>query len=193
MIRLFPLLLVASLAYGQTENAGNLELSLSPETMLTLNLSSGDYRIVPGASDKLVIKSQAKIPSARRKVRFGLNASSEEASVIVDGPHNYAALIQVPTNINLNIRLNGGRLTMAGIEGDKNIESNAGRLDIDVGHPEKYRMVEATVNTGAIDASAFHSSKSGAMQSFSTSGPGKYSLHVHVGTGQIRLFTDEVL
>jgi hypothetical protein len=193
MIRLLPLLLVASLAYGQTENAGNLELSLSPQTMLTLNLSTGDYRIVPGTSDKLVIRSQAKAASAHCKVRFGLNASSEDASVIVDGPHNYSAVIQVPTNINLNVRLNGGRLTMAGIEGDKNIESNAGRLNIDIGHPEKYGTVEATVNTGAIDASAYHSSKSGAMQSFSTSGPGKYRLHVHMGTGQIRLFTDESL
>jgi hypothetical protein len=194
MLRLVSLLLVTSLAYAQSENAGNLELSLTPETMLTLNLSSGDYRIVPGPADKLVIKSQPKNSAARRKVRFGLNASTEEASVRVDGPSNYAAVIQVPTNINLNVHLNGGRLTMAGIEGDKNIESNAGKLSIDVGHPENYRTVEASVNAGAIDASAFHGSRSGARQSFSVCcGPGKYSLHVHVGTGQIRLFADESL
>jgi hypothetical protein len=191
MLRLIALLVATTLAGAQSENAGNLELSLTPETMLTLNLSYGDYRIVPGASDKLVIKSQASDPAARRRVRFGLNASTEEASVSVDGPSNYAAIIQVPMNINLNVRLSGGRLTMAGIDGDKNIESSAGRLNIDVGHPENYRTVEASVNAGEIDASAFHGSKSGAMQSFNARGPGKYNLHVHVGTGRIRLFTDE--
>jgi hypothetical protein len=191
MVRLPLFLLAASLAFAQTENAGNLELSLAPQTMLTLNLSSGDYRIVAGAADKLVITSQAKSPAVRRKVRFGLNASSTEATVRVDGPSNFAAVIQVPTNINLNVRLKGGRLTMAGIEGDKDIESNAGKLNIGVGHPENYRTVDASVNAGEIDASAFHGARFGANQSFSASGPGRYSLHVHVGTGQIRLFTDE--
>lgn len=193
MFRLLPLLLAAGLAAGQTGNEGNLELSLTPETLLTLDLSSGSYTIVPGASDKLVIKSQAKSASARRKVRFGLNASTQDASVRVDGPSNYAAVIEVPTNINLHVRLDRGRLTMAGIKGDKNIESSAAKLNIDVGRPDNYRTVEASVNAGEIQASAFHSSKSGAMQTFSASGPGKYSLHVHVGTGQIRLFTDDSL
>jgi hypothetical protein len=193
MFRLLTLLLAASLTSAETGNEGNLELSLTPETLLTLDLSSGSYRIVPGAADKLVIKSQAKTASARRKVRFGLNASTQDASVRVDGPSNYAAVIEVPTNINLNVRLDRGRLTMAGIKGDKNIESSAGKLNIDVGRPDNYRTVEASVNTGEIKASAFHSSKSGAMQTFNAIGPGKYSLHVHVGTGQIRLFTDESL
>jgi Putative adhesin len=193
MVRLLAVLLfAATLVCAQTKNAGNLELSLAPKAMLTLDLSSGDYRIEPGPADKLVIKSQSK-SADRHKVRFGLNATPDEASVKVDGPRNFAAIIQIPSNVRLNVRLNGGRLTMARIAGDKDIESNAGKLSIDVGHPDDYGIVDASVNLGEIDAPAFHGSKSGALQSFNSNGPGKYRLHVHVGTGQIRLFTDEAL
>jgi hypothetical protein len=193
MVRLLPLLFAVTLVCAQTKNAGNLELSLAPQAVLTLDLSSGDYRIEAGPADKLVIKSQSKNSAERRKVHFGLSATPQEASVKVEGPQSFAATIQIPSNVSLNVRLNGGRLTMARISGDKNIESNAGKLSIDVGRPEDYRSVDASVNVGAIDASAFHDSKSGVLQSFNASGPGKYHLHVHVGTGQIRLFTDEAL
>ncbi len=193
MVRLLALLFAATLACAQNKNAGNLELSLAPESMLTLELSSGDYRIEPGPADKLVIKSQTRSAAERAKVRFGLNAGPQEASVKVDGPRNFAATIQVPRNVSLNVRLNRGRLTMASIEGDKNIESNAGKLNIEVGPPEDYRSVEASVNVGQIDASAFHGSKSGALQSFSASGPGRYRLRVHVDSGQIRLSRNEPL
>jgi hypothetical protein len=193
MVRLLPLLFAVTLVCAQTRNAGNLELSLAPEAVLTLDLSSGDYRIEAGPADKLVIKSHGRSAAERRKVHFGLNATLQEASVKVEGPQNFAATIQIPSNVSLNVRLNGGRLTMARISGDKNIESNAGKLSIDVGRPEDYRTVEASVNVGAIDASAFHGSRSGALQSFNANGPGKYHLRVHVGTGQIRLFTDEAI
>ncbi len=198
MVRLRPLLVAATLlattfVCAQTRNAGNLELSIAPESMLTLELSPGNYKVEPGPADRLVIKSHMRSAAERRKVRFGLNAGAQEASVKVEGPPNFAATIQIPRNVSLNVRLNGGRLTMARIEGDKNIESNTGKLSIDVGRPENYRIVEASVNVGKIDASAFHDSREGVQQSFSASGPGRYSLHVHVGTGQISLFTDESL
>ncbi len=198
MVRLLPLLVATTLfattlVCAQTRNAGNLELSVAPESVLTLELSAGNYKIEPGPADKLVIKSQARSAVERRKVRFGLSAGPQEASVKVDGPENFAATIQIPRNVSLNIRLNGGRLSMARIEGDKDIQSSAGKLSIDVGRPGSYRTVEASVNVGKIDASAFHDSREGVQQSFSASGPGRYHLHVHVGTGQIRLFTDEAL
>jgi len=193
MVRLLVFLFATTLVCAQNKNAGNLELNVAPNSKLTLELSSGDYRIEPAPADKLVIKSQTRNSAERRKVRFGLNAGPEEASVKLDAPPNFAATIQIPRTVNLNVRLNGGRLTMASIEGDKDIESNAGKLSIDVGHPEDYRTVDASVNVGEIDASAFHDAKSGVQQSFAARGPGRYRLHVHVDTGQIRLFTSDAL
>lgn len=198
MVRL--LLLLVSLATtlvsaqirdeGKTQSEGKFELGLIPGAQLKLELSSGDYTIESGRADRLVIQSQSKDPAERQKVRFGLNATRQEASVKVNGPQNLVVTIQIPKNVNLSVRLNGGRLTMAHIEGDKDIESHAGQLTINVGRPQDYKAVDASVTIGDIDAPAFHASKGGLVRSLNATGPGKYRLHVHLGAGQIRLFAE---
>jgi hypothetical protein len=185
----FSILLAATLSWARSPDRGNLELGLTPGTPLRLELTSGDYQIEAGQSDKVVIVSQTRNPEDRSKVRFGVNANSGEASVKVTGPKQYSARIQIPQNTNLNIRLNGGKLTINSIDGDKDIESNGGQLNIGVRRPEDYGAVDASVNVGNIDASAFGGSKAGLSRTFRTQGPGRYRLHVHVGTGEINLLT----
>jgi hypothetical protein len=111
--------------------------------------------------------------------------------VRVEGPRNFAATIEIPRNVNLNVRLTAGKLVIDRIEGDKDIESNAGELQINVGKADDYRSVHASVNAGEIDASAFRAQKGGLFRSFDSKGPGIYRLRVHVGAGQIRLFSAE--
>jgi len=132
----FSILLAAALSWARSQDQGNLELAIAPGTPLKLELTSGDYKIEAGQSDKVVIVSQTKNPDDRSKVRFGVNTTPGEASVKVTGPKEYSAKIQIPQNINLNIRLNGGKLTINSIDGDKDIESNGGQLNIDVKRPE---------------------------------------------------------
>lgn len=184
----FATLLFITLAWGET-NETSLQLSVQPGQAVTLQLSSGDYRIEAGAGDKVVVISQNKQESQRQKPRFGIDANANEASVRVDGPNNYAAVIQVPKNSNLRIRLSGGRLRVDGINGDKDIESNAGAVSIDVGRPENYARVDASVDVGHIDAAPFQIAREGLEQSFSRQGPGSYRLHAHVGTGEIKLYS----
>jgi hypothetical protein len=186
-IAAFSILLAATLSWARSPDRGNLELGISPGTPLRLELTSGDYQIEAGQSDKVVIVSQTRNADDRGKVRFGVNANSGEASVKVTGPKQYSARIQIPQNINLNIRLSGGKLTITSIDGDKDIESNGGQLNIGVSRPEDYGAVDASVNVGNIDASAFGGSKAGVSRSFRTQGPGRYRLHVHVGAGEINL------
>jgi hypothetical protein len=192
-IMALSIVLAAVLCWAHSQNQGTLELSIVPGTPLRLKLTSGEYRIEAGVSDKVVIVSRTKNPSDRGKVRFGVNANPGEASVKVTGPKEYSAKIQIPQNINLNIRLNGGKLTINSIDGDKDIESNGGQLNIDVRRPEDYGAVDASVNVGNIDASAFGGAKAGLLRTFRTQGPGKYRLHVHVGAGEINLLTARVL
>jgi len=194
-IAAFFLFLVAALgwAYSQGNDQGNLELGINPGTPLKLELTSGDYRIEAGQSDKVVIVSNTQNSGDRSKVRFGVNTTPGEASVKVTGPKEYSAKIQIPQNISLNIRLNGGRLTINSIDGDKDIESNGGQLNINVTRPEDYGAVDASVNAGNIDASAFGSSNDKLMRTFRTKGPGKYRLHVHLGSGEINLLTGQAM
>jgi hypothetical protein len=168
--------------------SGRLQLQLVPGQVLKLELSSGDYRIEPGASDKLVVISKMSEATAR----FGVDANSKQASVKVDGPPNYVAVIQIPRNSDLHVRLNGGRLQVAGIEGDKDIESHAGTVSIQVGAPESYAKVDASVGVGHVDARVFQSDQEGFGKSFHRQGPGRYHLHAHVGEGEITFFSDMI-
>ncbi|HST80015.1 MAG TPA: hypothetical protein VLN58_16130, partial [Verrucomicrobiae bacterium] len=148
----FALFLTVSLGCGEI-NDGRLQLQLLPGQVLKLVLSSGDYRIEPGVSDKVVVISKSQ--PQQQKPHFGIDTNSKEASVRVEAPKNYAAVIQVPRNSSLKVRLNGGRLSVTGIEGDKDIESSAGDVTIDVGPPENYGRVDASVDLGHIDAPPF--------------------------------------
>jgi hypothetical protein len=184
----FAALVLTTITWGAVDES-SLQLQLQPGQALKLELSSGDYRIEPGAGDKVVVISQNKQESRQAKPRFGIDTNAKEASVRVEGPKNYAALIQVPKNSNLRVRLSGGRLRVDGINGDKDIESNAGAVSIDVGRPDSYARVDASVDIGHIDAAPFQIAREGFEQSFSRQGPGNYRLHAHVGTGEIKLYS----
>lgn len=175
------------LGWAKYTEENSLQLELRPGQALKLELSSGDYRIEPGATDQIVVISQNQDPQSRVRPRFGINTSAQEAAVKVDGPKNYVALIQVPRHSTLKVRLNGGRLRVNGVEGDKDIESNAGMISIDVGRPENYARVEASVDIGHIAAPPFQVEEEGFGRSFARDGAGSYTLRAHVGTGEIRL------
>jgi len=182
------MLLTLGLAWSEV-NEGRLQLQLSPGQTLKLELSSGDYQIEPGVAGKLTVISKEPDSSQPQKPRFGIDTNPKEAAVRVDAPKDYAAVIQVPRNSNLRIHLSGGRLRVDGINGDKDIESSAGDVSIDVGRPENYRRVDASVDLGHIDAPPFQVAQEGYEQSFSRIGRGSYRLHAHVGTGEIRLYS----
>jgi len=103
-------------------------------------------------------------------------------------PHsNFRARIELPKSAALYIRMFAGQLDVRGVTGDKNIELSFGQLNIDAGKSEDYASVDASVNSGAIDASPFDVHKGGLFRSFDQTGSGKYRLHAHVGAGQIDL------
>ncbi len=183
----FATLLTLTVCWGEV-NEGSLQLQMMPGQAVKLELSSGDYRIEPGAADKVVVISQKKSSDPQEKPHFGIDTSSKEAAVRVEGPKNYAAVIQIPKNSNLRVRLQGGRLRVDGINGDKDIESNGGAVTINMGSPENYAHVDASVDIGHIDAPPFQVAQDGLEQSFSRQGPGSYRLHAHVGAGEIRLY-----
>jgi hypothetical protein len=80
-----------------------------------------------------------------------------------------------------------GQMDVFDVEGDKDTELSFGQLNIDVGKPEQYGRVDASVNSGQLQADAFDVSKGGLFRSFDRTGPGKYRLHAHVGAGQVVL------
>ena len=97
------------------------------------------------------------------------------------------ATIEVPALTDVRIRLTAGNLEMSGIKGDKDIEANAGNLNISVGTSSDWGDVDASVTAGDVNAPAFHESRGGLFRSLSWRGPGKYRLHVHLMAGDVNL------
>lgn len=122
-------------------------------------------------------------------VKVRLQISGSEAELRVTGcPHNnFQLTVEVPKSSELHVRMFAGQLDVRGVTGDKDVELTFGQLTMDVGEPDDYSHVDASVGSGELDAAAFNVNKGGLFRSFDHTGPGKYRLHAHVGAGQLDL------
>lgn len=156
---------------------------------IRLHLEAGGYSIAPGDSENIVVTCRAHSEEQLKRVKVEIKPTAANADVYVsETPHNnFQVTIEVPRHSNLWARLSAGELDVEGVEGDKNLEVRAGRLQIDIPHPEQYGHRDASVTTGSIESSAFGVSRGGLFRSFEQQGPGKYRLHAHVMAGEIDL------
>jgi DUF4097 and DUF4098 domain-containing protein YvlB len=158
--------------------------NFQPGGTVRMHLESGDYSISGTDSNEIVVTFNS-LRSAHVKIE---PRGSTAADVYVeDTPNNFHAEIELPKRSNIWLRLTAGDLNVADVEGDKDIEANAGDMNIEVPHPEQYRKVDASSLAGDINAPAFNGSKSGIFRSFDWKGPGQYHLHIHLMAGDINL------
>src|ERR1700691_6229882 len=156
---------------------------------IRLHLEAGGYTIRPGDSENVVVDCHAPSEEQLKRVKVEIKRTGANADIYVsETPHNnFEATIEVPRRSNLWVRLSAGELVVEDVEGDKDVRGFAGRIQIDVLHPELYGRRDASVMTGSIEASAFDVSRDGLFRSFEQQGPGKYRLHAQVLTGEIEL------
>jgi len=154
-----------------------------------LHLEAGGYTVTPVDSENISVTCRAHSEEVRKRVKVEIKRTADSADVYVsDTAHNnFQATIEIPRRSNLWARVSAGELVVEDVEGDKDLEVRAGRIQVDVPHPEQYGHRDASVMTGSIESSAFEVSKGGLFRSFEQHGPGKYRLHAHVITGEIDL------
>jgi hypothetical protein len=154
---------------------------------IDLQLDGGGYEVHPAADDRIRVTLSGNVGNAKVE----LAAEGTHANVTVkDTPNNnFHATIEVPKTADLVIRLSGGDLVMAPITGNKDVESYAGDIKIGVGDPNDYSSVDASIKAGDIKAGVFGGSKSGLLQRFTWTGPGKYTLRASLGAGDLVLRT----
>ncbi len=155
------------------ESAGHIRMGLCPGGIALVGVDDPVLRVSNLSSD----------------ARVRVDVTGDHAEVRLTGcPHsNFRARIELPKSSALYVRMLAGQLDVRDITGDKDIELSFGQLNIDAGKSEDYAIVNASVNSGAIDASPFEVHKGGLFRSFDQTGPGKYRLHAHVGAGEIDL------
>jgi hypothetical protein len=160
----------------------------APGGQVRLNLSAGEYTIRSGSDDQILVKWTAETAERLAKARVDLKADGGVATVATKGTrHGVRVVIELPARTDLGVELSAGDLRIEGIEGNKNVGSWAGDIDIDVGNPQDYASVSASVRAGDLTAPAFDVSKGGLFRSFSWTGPGRYTLRVRLTAGDLRL------
>jgi hypothetical protein len=122
-------------------------------------------------------------------VRFKRSDPDHQADLrVFGGPkNNLQVTIEIPSSAMLFVRMSAGDLAVEGVSGDKDIELHAGDLNISVGDAADYGRVDASVTSGNLEAAPFHESHGGLFRSFEKHGAGKYTLHAHVGAGDLTL------
>jgi hypothetical protein len=166
------------------DRTGNdpVEARFQPTGRIRMELCPGGIELV--GSDEPVLR----VSDFRGDARVRIDVTGDHADLRLSGcQHNFRARIGLPKSSALYVRMFAGQLDVRDVTGDKNIELSFGQLNIDAGKSEDYAKVDASVNSGAIDASPFDIHKGGLFRSFDQTGPGKYRLHAHVGAGQIEL------
>jgi len=182
--------LVALLAQG-TDTSGSLERPFAPNGHVKMDLVAADYHVIGSPQPRVRIDWSVRDAEALWRVGARADVSGNELGITTDGPSNRGLkfTIQLPNASDLYVRVTAGDLTIEDIRGNKDVELRAGDLRIDVGRPDDYKTVDASLWAGDIHASAFQIDKGGLFRSFDWTGNGAYRLHARVLAGDLYLYT----
>jgi len=183
-------LLTAALGFAQTKSASTdpdrYEFGFNSGGKLRMELGAGDVEIVGGKEDKVIVTYTTSKPEQAKDVRVQADMKGTWGTVKVHGPNNnFRYTIQVPEKTSLYVRMSAGDLKVSGIEGNKDVESHAGDLTIQLDDPKRYGEVDASVTMGDLSLPAFNVSKGGIGRSWKRNEKGEYRLHVHLGAGDL--------
>lgn len=162
-----------------------VEAKFSPGGRIRMAICAGGIDLV-GTNDPVV---RVSYHPAGGYIRVRIEVTGNRADLRLSGcpNNNFRARIEVPKSSGLYVRMFAGQLNIDEITGDKDAELTFGQMNIEAGKPQSYSKVDASVNSGAIDADAFDVHKGGLFRSFEHSGPGSMHLHAHIGAGQIEI------
>ena len=195
MKRLLPFLLAlpVAIASAQDSHERRYELRPDPNWPLAIELSSGDYQIVPSESGCIAVVYQENTPEQQRKVHVQIASGHGQNTLKIAAPkQNFHAVIEVPRKTNLRVRMLAGDLRVGEVEGNKDIEMAFGNLELTAVRPQDYERTDFSVRIGDLNAPSFKEARSGLLRSLRTHGPGKYRLHARVDVGDLTLRTNKI-
>jgi hypothetical protein len=155
---------------------------------IQMHLTGGDYRVRCANTDQIHVTASTDYPYKQKQLRADIEIRGSRASITTGGPHNNTRFtIEVPCRSNLLIRLQAGDIQVERIEGDLDIASHAGDVNIEVPQARDYRSVDASEYAGDLNAPDFGASTGGLFRSLHWTGSGAYKLRAHLGAGELNL------
>lgn len=181
-------LLVASPLALQSTKGVAVDKAFAPGGTITMKLAAGDYRISGRLEQKIRVEWRVDHAEDASRVKADAEIRGTSAVLTTTGVKNGMHFtIDVPERSDISVELSAGDLEIRGIEGNKKVDSWAGDVSIDVGKPEQYREVEASVRAGDLSAKPFNVMQGGLLRGFKRSGKGPYVLQVKLFAGDLTL------
>lgn len=166
----------------------------APGRQVDLNINVADVRIQPAADDhelRLVIRPKHPVSSGRMHSWIRqLDVTDRGAEILLQLPKLASAEVEldVPSSTALNIRLGIGNLDIDRITGDKNVAINVGNLTLSGLNRDDYGRTRLRADIGNLSDGIFPGHIYGMIgKSENVTGPGKFDIRAHVGTGNIDL------
>jgi DUF4097 and DUF4098 domain-containing protein YvlB len=163
------------------------EQAFAPGGTVYLDLEAGDYEIYDGVDNKIVANAEGKNADKDVHVTIDVNGNVAHINTRTDEQGNGHFRIELPAKSDIDLHLTAGDLKIRGITGNKSVDSKAGNVEIEVGDPNQYSSVTASMLAGDVNAPAFGHSTSGVGNTFSWNGPGQYKIYVHLLAGDLTL------
>jgi hypothetical protein len=178
----------ASQARQDSTTSNALERAFVANGRIRMDLSAGQYRISGNSDNRIRVAWTVRDPAQLSSVRARADVRGSDATITTDGPqNNFRVTIDIPMRADLLVRLTAGELTIEHVQGNKDVSSHAGELDIYTGNPADYRRVEASVWAGELHVGPFGRDTEGLFRSFDWTGKGPYTLNAHLKAGELRL------
>ena len=117
---------------------------------IEMQLDGGSYTVRPAGGNAIRVTLSGNVGAA--KVDVATEDTHANVSVKETPRNNFLATIEVPQTADLVIRLAAGDLKLDAVSGNKDVESNAGNVDIVTGDSKDYASVDASVQAGDIKA-----------------------------------------
>jgi hypothetical protein len=187
-------LALGSLALAQTPppeaDPFTVERAFSEGGKVALQLSSGDYTVRAGASDRIVVRwtpdHHARLKDVQ-DLRVSVRVTGRTGTVVTTGKANHMNfVIELPARSDVHLRMRAGDIRLQGIDGHKDIRMTAGDLKIGV-RRDTLASAHASVTFGDLDARALGISKSGIKRTLDWFGGGDYELDARLGAGDLTL------
>lgn len=171
---------------------GPVEYDFPQGGNVTLDLSAGDYEI-RGTSDNKIRVRYSYAHYLRDTASITAKINGSDAHINIDGPGNsgFHVVIEIPEKSHLKTDLTAGKLSVRGIEGNKELDANAGKIDIEIGDTRQSRDVNLSLLSGKIEARPWHANRGGLFRHFEyhNSTVGSYHINANLLAGKLSVDT----
>jgi|SRR5215470_292549 len=168
--------------------------SLQSGGQVELRARFGDLRVVPSDDPQVSITytMHSNHKAFLRNVELDSQGSPSKVVFKLRSPHNGNVDIElkVPAHSDLFLRVSAGDIRVGAIEGNKDVETHAGDIEIILPEHPDLGIVDASTHAGDVSA-PFGKPRGLIGGSLHYAGGGRYRLHAHTFAGDVQLHEQE--